>query len=291
MAGRDGHAPEDDGGGERPGWLSAWCLLVEQVAGADPGRRRFGARHHQYRTAPPLTAARLAALEAELGLALPADYRDYLGLVGDGGAGPYAGLAPFDHPAQRPGLRGVHDPTTSTGPWAGVVALGAVGCDQATYLVVRGADAGTVWLDARAAGAGVRPIAPSFAAYLADWGRDLARGEWPRSWAPPGACALPRALSAYLAGRERALGVAAGTLGDAELRRELAAIPAGAIRLVAAGAGPMYADGDLVDPCPACEHLLAGLAGRGLDRAALAPATTPRLAVATSGPDGPGIDR
>jgi hypothetical protein len=53
----------------------------------------FGASGHQFRLAEPLGGADLAEVEAQFGVALPSDYRAFLGTVSAGGAGPYYGLA------------------------------------------------------------------------------------------------------------------------------------------------------------------------------------------------------
>lgn len=54
----------------------------------------WGAATHRFHPHPPIAEAELAALEAEHGIRLPADYRAYLAQVGDGGAGPWQGLLP-----------------------------------------------------------------------------------------------------------------------------------------------------------------------------------------------------
>ncbi|MEU0562809.1 SMI1/KNR4 family protein [Dactylosporangium sp. NPDC006015] len=48
---------------------------------------------------PPLTPAELAAVQHQLGVELPADYRRFLLHVGRGGAGPDGGLHPLEHDA------------------------------------------------------------------------------------------------------------------------------------------------------------------------------------------------
>lgn len=50
---------------------------------------------HRFQPNPPIAEEELAALEAEHGIQLPADYRAYLTQVGDGGAGPWQGLLPI----------------------------------------------------------------------------------------------------------------------------------------------------------------------------------------------------
>lgn len=54
----------------------------------------FGVRGHGFELDDPLSREELANLEAQLGVALPADYRSFLLEVGAGGAGPSYGLYP-----------------------------------------------------------------------------------------------------------------------------------------------------------------------------------------------------
>jgi len=58
----------------------------------------FGASAHDYRLAPPLSRAELAALERQLG-PLPAEYRRFVHGLGAHGAGPCYGLLPPAPPA------------------------------------------------------------------------------------------------------------------------------------------------------------------------------------------------
>src|SRR6185436_1357225 len=67
---------------------------------ADLGRARrrgprlgvFGERAHAYRMHPALSEVDLAAFESRYRVRLPADYREFLQRVGNGGAGPAYGL-------------------------------------------------------------------------------------------------------------------------------------------------------------------------------------------------------
>jgi len=263
--------------------LHAW---LADASAHDRGLRRFGARHHRYRLAPPLPAARLDAIEAELGLRLPSEYRGLIAEVGDGGAGPYHGLMPLDHPVQRAVAHGEF-PLAAAAPGAGpaelagralyrgVVGLGHVGCGYVAFLVVRGAAAGQVWLDLRGAGEGVGPIHPDFTSYYRAWIARAARNQLPDGWVTPGRCALPAALSSYLAGRERAAGVPPGTLGDDALREALGALGPGAIRCAASGDDPFFDADEPIDPCPRCEQMIENLAARGLGRDRIAPGLPP----------------
>ncbi len=273
-----------------PDAATAFHVWLDELAAADPRCRRFGARHHRYRRAPPLGEDRVRVLEDELGLRLPDDYRAYVETIADGGVGPYHGLLPLDHPVQRRCASGAFPLTAPLdgGPapdrdrgdggdplHAGVVGLGHLGCGQLALLVVRGDAAGEVWLDAREADAGIGPIAPSFGAYLEDWVERSSNNQLPRTIVPPGRCGLPVALSAYLARCEDARGLAPGTIGGDILHAVLAALRPGAIAVAASSEGPFFARGEPLDPCPACEVLLENLRGQGLAADAVAPGVPP----------------
>ncbi|MFI8391891.1 SMI1/KNR4 family protein [Streptomyces sp. NPDC085540] len=62
----------------------------------------FGARGHGFRLGPVMREEQLRSLEADLGIGLPTQYRNFLLHVGGGGAGPYYGLM---------------TPTLSNGEW------------------------------------------------------------------------------------------------------------------------------------------------------------------------------
>lgn len=270
----------------------AWRAWIAELAAADPRRRRFGARQHAYRVEEPLGDERVRAFEHACALRLPDDHRAFVAVTSGGGAGPYHGLLPLDHPVQRRCAAGTFELTAAASleeidarapraraaidpVYAGVIGLGHVGCGQLALLVVRGEAAGEVWLDAREAGAGVGPIAPDVASYVDEWVQRVSRNQLPRALVPPGRCALPNALSAFLASREDALGLARGTIGGDALRAALASLPSGAIAVRASRATPFFAAGDALDPCPACEVLLENLRGAGLAADAVAPGLPP----------------
>ncbi|MBL7629820.1 SMI1/KNR4 family protein [Frankia nepalensis] len=66
--------------------------LVARLAAAPEAANVFGAHGHEWLLEPPLTAAELAAVEAQLRVELPGEYRSFLVEVGRGGAGPGYGL-------------------------------------------------------------------------------------------------------------------------------------------------------------------------------------------------------
>ena len=248
--------------------LQAVREAVAALGAADPARRRFGAAHHRYELAPPLTGAALDALDAQLGAALPDELRGFAAAVGAGGAGPGYGIVPVD----RAVAYVVSAPPGA--PWTRALPLAHVGCGYAAVAVLDGAARGEIWIDARAIGV-LRPIHASFTAFYLDWIDRLAHARWPDAHVPPGACALASALSGYLAHREAAAGLAAGTLAGEPLRDALARLGPGAIAVAAESSVAWFDPHDRVDPCIACARLVDNLAGDGLCRDAVAPGRPP----------------
>ena len=249
-------------------WLAKVQGAVAALAAADPGHRRFGAARHRYELRPPLIEAQLAAVEAQLGAALPEDLRGFAATAGAGGAGPGYGVVPLD----RAAAWAIRAPDGA--PWRRGLPIVDLGCGYAAITVLDGDARGELWIDARAVGV-VAPIYPSFTACYLDWVDRLAHARWPETHVPPGACALAQALSGYLAHCEARSGVAPGTLAGAALRGALSRLGPGAIA-VTAEASPWFADGDRVDPCLACARLVENLAADGLDAAAIARGVLPR---------------
>jgi len=242
---------------------------VAALAAADPGLRRFGARHHRYALAPPLGAGELSTVEHELGAALPDELRGFAAEVAAGGAGPGYGLVPVD----RAAAYAVAGPGSAA--WTRGLPLAHLGCGYAAVIALDGAARGEIWIDARALGL-VAPIHPGFLAFYLDWVDRLAHARWPEPHVPPGACALAAALSGYLAHREADLGVGAGTITGEPLREALSSLGPGAIELAGPSSVGWFADTDRVDPCISCARLVDNLAASGLRRDVVAPGLPPR---------------
>jgi hypothetical protein len=242
---------------------------VRELAAADPALRRFGAAGHRYELLPPLSAAALAAVEAQLGAALPDDLQAFATELGAGGAGPGYGVVPLDRAAGYV----VAAPRGAT--WTAGLPLAHLGCGYAAVVALDGAARGEVWIDARAIGV-VRSVYPSATALYLEWIDRLAHARWPDSHVPPGACALAAALSGYLARCEAEAGVIAGTLAGEALREALSRLGPGAIEIAAESAVAWFDDGDRVDPCIACARLIENLAADGLRGDVVAPGVPPR---------------
>ncbi len=128
-----------------------------QLQDEDPDFRVFGASEHRYQLHPPLPEATIRLFETQYGITLPDEYRHFLSVIGNGGAGPYYGILPlaatteFCDPSRpfpfkgktRPRRQAVERWATNQEP--GVLAIAERGCMLYCYLVVNGANHGTVW--------------------------------------------------------------------------------------------------------------------------------------------------
>ena len=76
----------------QPAWAKRILKLLEQAKAKDPNFERFGAHSHQYKLSAPAGEEMIQEFEKQQGIRLPEEYRDFLMLVGNGGAGPYYGL-------------------------------------------------------------------------------------------------------------------------------------------------------------------------------------------------------
>ena len=266
-------------------FVATLVALFDTIAASDPRCRRFGAGSHRWRRRPPLSLARLAAIEAETGVAIPADLASYVTAIADGGAGPYHGFVPIDHPSQLARMRGPSPlpgratPWTGAGgehddPWRGALALAELGCDQVALLVVDGPARGSVWADLRGAVGAVVPVAASFTDFLVAHLALMAQGDLPPPLATTERCALPQLLSALLAREEVRLGREPGTLAGAELRAALAAVAPGSIGLASMGSA-IHAPGEPIAPCVRCAALVERLGEDGLAADAVAPGLPP----------------
>jgi hypothetical protein len=148
------------------------------------------AETHKYRLNPPLTEDRVRRFEAEHQVVLPSEYRDFLMLLGNGGAGPGYGLEMLGHTygvgwGEQPGLVGDlaqpfpyaeawnAEPVDGTRPveeqyrqqdvyWSPQHVNGALpichhGCNLRECLIVSGPEKGNMWFDDRADWQGLHP--------------------------------------------------------------------------------------------------------------------------------------
>jgi hypothetical protein len=131
--------------------------MLRRLRAADTGFRVFGSDQHRYQLGPTLSDGELTAFESANRVRLPEDYRRFLAAIGNGGAGPFYGLAPlgtFGRDLSRP-----FPFTTATAAlaaaererlpdraeYSGILELCHQGCALYGYLVVNGPTYGTIW--------------------------------------------------------------------------------------------------------------------------------------------------
>ena len=131
--------------------------LLQRLRATDASFRVFGSTQHRYSFGPTLSERELAAFESTNRIRLPNDYRRFLALVGNGGAGPFYGLAPlnaYGHDLSRPfpfttattefdeELRRLAD---CYDEYPGILEVCHQGSGIFSYLVVNGPTYGTIW--------------------------------------------------------------------------------------------------------------------------------------------------
>ncbi len=143
---------------------------------------------------PPLAENVLTSVEGTFGVRLPEDYRYFMLRIGDGGAGPGAGLAPFEDayndevwtqrgdirkpfPLEEPWKPDRGMPRTDRIPAPGEVNDGCLvlsydGCEyvRSSFLIVTGKERGRVWDDhTDCVGGGLEPTGKEFLDWYEGW--------------------------------------------------------------------------------------------------------------------------
>ena len=173
--------------------------IPSQVARARALRLRpFGVEGHRFRLGRRLSEDGLAAFETHHGVTLPADYRRFLTLVGDGGAGPGYGLssladavplgdllrAPF--PYSNDSIpEDDHDDSDYPNDRPGTLTLCHEGCGYYHFLVVTGPARGTIWIDGRVSDQGYIALGVTFAEWYLRWLHDTLAGGNGTWWVQP----------------------------------------------------------------------------------------------------------
>jgi hypothetical protein len=167
-----------------------------------------GANQHRYQLNPPIEEAELAFIEAQHGIILPNDYRQFLLSMGNGGAGPYM-LLPLETALARYNRGLLAEPFPYTQWWNGMTPpnwfdlnlspdemdqvqqeegynepkhtqgtlhLAHEGYGYYVLLVVSGAERNHLWRDLRAGDAGIGPMP----LYTSD--QRLTFAEWYETW-------------------------------------------------------------------------------------------------------------
>lgn len=134
--------------------------MLRQLQKADVQFRVFGSKQHRYQLAMPISKDELTSFESDNLIQLPEDYRLFLEVVGNGGAGPYYGLEPlntFGRDLSQPFPFTKRTDTLSDeeldhlpdefdhDEYPGVLEFCHQGCAIFSYLVVNGPTYGTIW--------------------------------------------------------------------------------------------------------------------------------------------------
>lgn len=195
-------------------WLDRLLRDLETLRRGDPDCRLvFGAQLHRYALRPPLDPRDVATFERAHKIKLPAEYRDFLTIAGNGGAGPWHGVNPLGEIDSSHGttpwrvgevVGSLCDPFPHRVAWnappheiaaifeaedeardelehaywrgrGGAIPISHRGCAIREWLVVSGPEAGRVWLDRLVDFAGWSPLSDGSGAHHTF-------GSWYRGW-------------------------------------------------------------------------------------------------------------
>jgi hypothetical protein len=166
----------------------------------------FGAEEHRFCLEPVVTEPEVADFEALWRIQLPAEYREFITRISNGGAGPAYGLFPLDETLSNRGTKLPADFLLSPFPYqtlynpyedpnlaeywersrngkvtkdeyegrklneiTGTLVLCHEGCGYLHLLVVSGAARGQMWLDATVSDGGYVPLGVGFLDWYERW--------------------------------------------------------------------------------------------------------------------------
>ena len=164
---------------------------LQELKKLDRWKKVFGAKRHKYKLNKVKTESELKEFEEKYAITLPKDYRMYLLLVGNGGAGPYYGLetledslyVDLDYKRENEFLN-PSLPFEITEAWNmdykgdpdnedeyekfeevyfddkwtnGLIRICNFGCGVSMNLVVNGPEYGNIWVDDRGSDGGIYP--------------------------------------------------------------------------------------------------------------------------------------
>jgi hypothetical protein len=132
--------------------------LLRRLRATDAGFRVFGSEQHRYSVGPTLSESELAAFESANRIRLPNDYRQFVAMIGNGGAGPFYGLAPLNAYGRNLSqpfpvatvMDALADEDLERLPddcdeYPGILEVCHQGCGIHSYLVVNGLAHGMIW--------------------------------------------------------------------------------------------------------------------------------------------------
>lgn len=189
--------------GNQSSWVRRIHKLLAQAKAKDADLVVFGADGHRYELAPPAGEDAVQAFEEKHGIRLPEEYRNFLILIGDGGAGPYYGIFGlkeleqeikddwYYHPKEKPVIYPkmsdedwdlAADPEDKREeeelhPFAGILPIGDQGCTYMTGLVLEGPYCGrVVYFDLDRLGKPFFVREQGFLAWYERWLREVIAG-------------------------------------------------------------------------------------------------------------------
>jgi hypothetical protein len=152
----------------------------------DKNLELFGASEHKYQLNSCLSLSELEFVEKENNIELPADYRDFILHLGNGGAGPYYGIFPLEKSVSSVHRHLLTQPFLYTSWWNGIIPpdwwnyepslvqreqdyfddyhlqgtfrVAHEGSGYYQLLVLTGSERGHIWGDYRASDGGIMPI-------------------------------------------------------------------------------------------------------------------------------------
>ncbi|HWG45791.1 MAG TPA: hypothetical protein VN688_23720 [Gemmataceae bacterium] len=164
--------------------------LVDTLRARDQTYRVFGSGEkwggHHYLFRPVLADRQLVEFERRHGVEIPTDYRLFLSLIGDGGAGPSYGVVPLAEASRCNDLSTPFvwvdkhrlDREEEFGLWErrpGCLEICHHGCGYYDLLVVNGATSGLLWQDITAATNEFIPLHKTFYVWYREWVEDKLR--------------------------------------------------------------------------------------------------------------------
>lgn len=164
------HLPGPDMQGDVPEELVHTHSQLALLTRADRSLRTHGATWHRYGLLPTLNGSEVVAMEAEIDIVIPHDYRWFLLNVAAGGAGPHYGLTDVREAVSESRKR------TSPGfvgrrSWRKqrhrILPICDVGCGWWMYLAFSGKPFAEVLADS--GDGGIVPINRSFAGWYREW--------------------------------------------------------------------------------------------------------------------------
>lgn len=167
--------------------LQSILIKLNSLKNQDTNFQIFGSEVHKYKLNEPISFEKVVEFETEHQVKLPKDYVEFITQIGNGGAGPYYGIEPFENGLFedldfKKGRTDPSKPFPLTERWNldlydkngenidsmelnyfhskqinGTIKVSNFGCGVSLLLVVNGEDYGNIWMDDRGNEGGIYP--------------------------------------------------------------------------------------------------------------------------------------